>query len=293
MRAADLVRQPQELLLSVERPTVRLQLRLRGHQMTATRSPRLAPLHHCPDLAEDDAVRGLTPEARRRLGRLWRRRAENELATSRAFAQLDHDLRLFGAPSEVLELSARAVDDEVFHAALCARASEIYGEETRPLVGPPEPPRPSFPVCSPRVHGALFAALHSAVNETIGVTYLSACFAEAQGRAAHRVVKELLSDEVRHSRIGWAVLASPQLDTQARATIASFMPALLDVCVGAWLADIETDYPRDLPRGHGCINHVGIAQAVRDALHGVILPGLDHVGIDATAARQWVAQSRT
>ena len=164
-------------------------------------------------------------------------------------------------------------------------------EETRPLRLPHEPARPTFPVCSPRVHGALFAALHSAVNETIGVTYLSACFAEAQGRAAHRVVKELLSDEVRHSRIGWAVLASPQLDAQDRASIASFMPALLDVCVATWLADIETDYPRELTPGHGCINHVGIAQAVKDALHDVILPGLDHVGVDATAARQWVAKT--
>jgi hypothetical protein len=260
--------------------------------MIASGSTRLAQLLQGPDLVEDDPVRSLTPNARQRLGVLWRRRAENELATSRVFAQLDRDLRWFGAASEVLQLSARAVDEEVLHSELCALTSEIYGEQSRPLALAQEPTPPIFPVCSPRVHGALFAALHSAVNETIGVTYLSACLAEAQSRAARCVVKELLGDEVRHSRIGWAVLASPQLGPSERASIASFMPALLDVCVGTWLADVESDYPDELPPGHGCINHHGIAQAVKDALHGVILPGLEHVGIDATAAREWVAQSQ-
>lgn len=262
--------------------------------MSAARSQRLARLLQGPDLtADDDSVLGLTLDARRRLGKLWRRRAENELAASRVFAQLDRDLRSFGAPSEVLELSARAADDEAFHAELCGVTSEIYGEEARPLAPPQEPPRPSFAVCSPRVHGALFAALHSAVNETIGVSYLSACLAEAHGRAARCAVKEILSDEVRHSRIGWAVLASPQLSSHDRDSIASFMPALLDVCVGAWLADIQTDYPDDLPSGHGCIHHRGIAQAVKDAVHGVILPGLEHIGIDAIPARQWAGRTQT
>jgi hypothetical protein len=260
--------------------------------MIATHSLRLAQLLEGRELIEDGAVRALTPDERRRLATLWRRRAENELAASLAFAQLARDLRSFGAPSAVLELSALAVEDELLHAELCASTSEVYAEQIQPLARPPEPPRPTFPVCSPRVHGALFAALHSAVNETIGVTYLSACWAEAQGRAARCVVKELLSDEVRHSRIGWAVLASPLLSSQDRASIASFMPALLDVCVSTWLADVETDYPDELPPGHGCISHLGIAQAVNGALHDVILPGLEHVGIDAAPARQWVSKTR-
>lgn len=261
--------------------------------MIAAHSPRLARLLEGADLVEDDDVRTLTADARRQLATRWRQRAENELATSRVFAQLHADLLAFGAPPEVLELSGRAVDDEVFHAELCVRASEIYGQAPRPLAPPPEPARPSFGVCSPHVHRALFAALHSSVNETLGVTYLSACLAQARSRVARCVIKEILTDEVRHSRIGWAVLASPRLSSKDRANIASFMPAFFDLCVGAWLADVEADYPDDLPRGHGCLAHIDIAQAVKDALHDVILPGLDHVGIDATTARQWVAQNQT
>lgn len=151
---------------------------------------------------------------------------------------------------------------------------------------------PSSAVCSPRVHQALFAALHSAVNETLAVTYLAACLADARADAARRVVKELLGDEVRHARVGWAVFASPQLDARDRELIGDFMPALLDVCVGTWLADNEADYPDNLPWGHGGIGHAAIARAVDDALADVILPGLEHVGVNATAATLWVSRAR-
>src|SRR6187549_2730310 len=124
-------------------------------------------------LLEDAALRALTPEGRRQLGELWRRRAQNELGTSAAFARLHDELRRFGAPEEVLALSARAVDDEAFHSELCRLTAELYLGDSVSISAPDEAPAPEFPVCSPRVQRALFAALHSAVNETIAVTYLS------------------------------------------------------------------------------------------------------------------------
>jgi hypothetical protein len=133
--------------------------------------------------------------------------------------------------------------------------------------------------------------LHSAVNETLAVSYLSACLAEAESDGAQRVLKELLADEVRHARIGWAVLASPQLTAEDRGTIARFMPALLDACVGAWLADARTEYPDELPRGHGCISHVDITRAVVEALDALILPGLSHCQVDPLPALSWVQRA--
>src|SRR6188768_823974 len=176
--------------------------------VSATRSAlfvRSAPF------VDDAALRALSLDARRQLGELWRSRAQNELVTSTVFAQLHAELHLFGTPEEVLALAARAVDDEAYHAELCRLTAELYLGEPVFVLAPSETPPPAFPVCSPRVQRALFAALHSAVNETIAVTYLSACLAEAQSEVARRVLKELLSDEVRHARIGWAVLASPRL----------------------------------------------------------------------------------
>jgi hypothetical protein len=260
--------------------------------MTGTSARRAEQLLHGAPLAEDDALRTLTVGERRQLGELWRRRSENELRTSLVFSQLDAELRSFGAPAEVLALSARAIDDEAFHAELCRLMAELYLGRHITLSIVAEPPPPTFPICSTRVQRALFAALHSSVNETLAITYLAACVAEAQSEPARRVLKAILSDEVRHARIGWAVLASPRLNPQDRETIAAFVPALLDACVGSWSADNELDYPDDLAPGHGCINHAGIARAVDAALTDIILPGLEHVGVDAAAARRWVSEKR-
>jgi hypothetical protein len=257
--------------------------------MSGASSRRLALFLGNAPLLEDAAVRALAPGARQQLGELWRRRAENELCTSAVFAQLDTELRRFGAPSEVLALSAAAIDDEAFHSELCGLLAEIY--QGTPALPPSlaEPRPPVFPVCSPRVHVALFAALHSAINETLAVGYLAACLGEAQSEPVRRVLKELLGDEVRHARIGWAVLASPQLDSADRTIIAALMPALLERCASTWLADNEVLYPADLPLGHGCIDHTAIAHAVNAALKDVIVPGLPHVGVDAGPAQRWLA----
>lgn len=260
--------------------------------MSDVSSTRAASFLQDAPLVEDTAIRTLSQSSRLQLGELWRRRAENELGTSAVFTQLHAELRSFGAPQEVLALSARAVDDEAFHSELCRLTAELYLGAPVTLAAVAEPQPPKFPVCSPRVQQALFAALHSAVNETIAVTYLSACLAEARSDVARRVLKELLGDEVRHARIGWAILASPQLSSQDREALAGFMPALLDICVGTWLADNQTEYPAELPTGHGCITHSSIARAVDAALDDVILPGLRHVGVDARAAQRWVASTR-
>jgi hypothetical protein len=260
--------------------------------MKADPSPRLARLLEAAPLLEDAAVRALDPASRQQLGQSWRRRAENEPCTSRVFAQLHAQLRRFDAAEEVLALAEGAIDDEAFHGELCRHVAEIYLQQPVSLAAPSEPAAPVFAVCAPRVHQALFAALHCTVNETLAVTYLAACLAEATAEAAKRALKEVLRDEVRHARIGWAVLASPQLDARDRKLIAEFMPALLDVCVATWLADNEDDSAPDPPQGHGCIRSATLARAVDDALTGVILPGLAHVGVNPEPAQLWVSRAR-
>ncbi|HXK20959.1 MAG TPA: hypothetical protein VNG33_24275 [Polyangiaceae bacterium] len=245
---------------------------------------RLARLVGSLDFAED--ARTCPPQVQALLGALWRRRAENELRTSEVFLQLHAELSRFPTPPRVLQLCADAISDEVFHAKICARMAEHYGCQPAPLAAPLPPRSPSFPVCSPRVHRALFAVLHCSVSETLAVTYLSACLAEASSSLLRAVLKQILQDEVRHSRIGWAVLAAPELSQADRSSIARFMPALLDACVAVWLAD-DAEYPAEPPPGHGFLDQRGIATTVAAAIDGVILPGLEHLGLDAEPARAW------
>jgi hypothetical protein len=229
----------------------------------------------------------LTVSARQRLSNLWLKRGAHERVAGRVFAQLVVDLRAFGASQSVVELAERAVVDEEDHAELCAVVAALYDASAAVVQVESEPPRPTFPVCDPQLHRALFAALHSAINETLAVPYLAACVEQSECPAAKVAAREILKDEVKHARIGWAVLADPRFTGEDRATLADFMPALLDVCVGSWLADNDVDFAADLPRGCGFIAHDDIRATITEAVGGLILPGLEHVGISTVAARRW------
>ena len=110
--------------------------------------------------------------------------------------------------------------------------------------------------------------------------------------ARPEALRALLSDEVRHARIGWTVLASPELGVTARGAIARAMPILLDACVGAWLSDVASEDSAVLPRGHGSLPPAELRSTVEDTLNAVIVPGLEHVGIDPAPARAWLRNAK-
>jgi len=238
--------------------------------------------------ASDPVVEALPVAMRRDIAKVWRRRAMNERRASFVFADLHENLVAFAAEPDVLELSRTAVEDELRHAELCAELSRRYD----PIVAPPEValpvPSPEFPRRAPHVAQALFAALQSSVNETLATGYMGACLDQATGVWPREALRAILRDEVRHARIGWAVLASTRLSPADRANIAGTMPRLLEVCVGAWWAEVEPERSVELPEGHGGLARSDLLATVRETLSGVILPGLDHVGIDSGPARRWV-----
>lgn len=239
---------------------------------------------------DDPAVSALSVASRVRVGRLWAKRAQNELATSAVFAQLHGALVQHGAPLEVLELSAKAESDELRHFEICCELSEHYlCDSLSPAL--PVPPVPTFGSCSAQLERLFFATMQCCVNETIAAAYLQACLADATAVRAHDAVREILRDEVRHSRIGWALLADPGLSPEGRRAVAHLMPEVLELYRAGWLAGSE-DYPEDLPRGHGLLTHRAVGSVVHAAIHDLILPGLDHVGVPSAPARAWFARYR-
>ena len=221
-----------------------------------------------------------------RIGRLWAKRAQNELATSAVFAQLHQALIEHGAALEVLRLSAQAVGDELRHSEICTRVARQYGV-FEPASRVPPPAAPSFAACSPRRESLFFSTMQCAVNETIAASYLQACLLDATAPAAHDAVRDILRDEIGHSRIGWATLGDPRLTAGERSGLADFVPDALQVYAASWLSEPH-EHPEDLPRGHGCLTHRAMQRAVREAVVNVILPGLDHVRIDSRPARRWL-----
>src|SRR4051812_28317452 len=139
----------------------------------------------------DAAIDALDDTSRRIVALLWSARARNELKTSSVFASLHRELMAFGAPLPVLELCAQAVSDEVRHAILCTEVAARYEAPRAPLQAVAPAEAPSFSVCSAQVSRALFAALHSAINETLATTYLAACLEQARTKTVAAALQHI------------------------------------------------------------------------------------------------------
>jgi len=247
---------------------------------------------------EDSALDALTADARTRVARLWRRRAENERKTSQTFAALARLLDEQSASSPVRELAREAVSDELRHAEICEQVAQRYaaggvtavddaGTES-PLAAPDAP---HFHGCTREQSGLLFVVQQCCLNETLAAAYLRSCLERAHGPVARDAVRALLRDEVTHSRLGWAHLASDHLDGADRALVAEALPGLLQTIVRIWLADPEGLHAT-APEGHGSLPPAVLESVVWEAVEVLVLPGLAHVGVDARGGAAWLAAAR-
>ena len=222
--------------------------------------------------AEDPAIDALSPEDRAILARIWAERAESELGAGAVFSAVSRGLFAEGAGREVLWLAARAVCDELRHAEICRHVAARYGGRTPDLAAPPAVPDPPG-------SAALYAVINCAVNETIGSAFLTACHDEARGALARAALRELLTDEVDHARIGWALLGSDRLAEGTRREAMRALPELVGVARAAWVRR-AAELPEELPPGHGCLCRGDVLAVVDHALSHLVLPGFEHVGID-------------
>jgi hypothetical protein len=236
--------------------------------MTRTRRP----------LPEDDAeLERLSDGERSLLAQVWLSRAASERRVSDAFAVITGDLALLGAPGEVTALARRAVDDELHHHDLALHvAARCAGRD----LTPPPPLAlvvPAHPGASARLTATLHVLGHCAMNETFASAYLEASLELARAPLARAAVQTLLSDEIDHSRIGWAHLAS--LTEAERHELAPWLPSLLAANLAMWRA-----IPRPGAEAHGLVRHGLVpADTVERALFGavrdVILPGFARFGL--------------
>jgi hypothetical protein len=236
----------------------------------------------------DDVVDALGQPERERIGREWLRRAEVELTAATLSAQIARGLLLDGATRDVLELAARAVEDEVRHAYLCHAVAERY------LARKADPPR-SRPIdetvfgdCPPEINRLLGVVLHSCISETMATVCLSDGLPQCVSPTAKAATQQLLQDDLNHARLGWAHLASPFVGNTAKRHIGLALPTLLRLGYGSWHS--EQRPPFDDP-AHGVLGMTGFRSLTKTALTEVVLPGFDHVGVDTRLGRQWFAQN--
>jgi hypothetical protein len=211
------------------------------------------------------------------------RRAHLELQGAAAFHLVSDALRTLGADPRIVALSDAAIGEELRHAEIYRLLGVAHGAPDVPLAPPEVLPVPAHAGVPAELVPVLHVVGMSAINETLACGFLELSLDGATDPAVRDGVREVLGDEIRHGRIGWAWLASAGV--QARAQVAPYVLPLLRAQVAAWRAQIAT-VPGGVP-SHGCPGGPAIEAAMVAAIGELVLPGFEHLGLDVAEARAW------
>lgn len=244
---------------------------------------RAAAESHRPDLS---TLPALTDGERRVAIATWRGRMVNEHCSARVWAALLPQLMRAAAPPDLLAALPVAAADELRHAAQCAGVVvALGGEAVAPL--PTLEPLPEHDDVGP-LEGALRNVISvGCMSETVAVSVIRAEHAELEEGPLGAVLAEILADEVKHARFGWAFLGrcAPRLDDAARARLSAWL-------VDAFAHQVRWEVPKlpvvpgrraELAEAGVCDG--GFARALfLDTIETVIVPGLTQAGLDAGPA---------
>ena len=221
-----------------------------------------------------DAIAGLSDDKRQSLRQYWLDRADGELTTALSFEFMLDDLRTEGAPAPLLELAASAVADEHAHTDWCSRWAQALGDG-EPVTGRLRGTRPlRMDGASDHDNRILRTVFGSCFSETVAVHVLTASQAVITLPSARSLNHRHLKDELRHSRLGWGLLAWDGLTDRDRGMIAAHVPEMTELTRDVWLSA-----PRpadDELHGFGFLSADLISAAYDDAIEHVILPGFAH-----------------
>jgi hypothetical protein len=226
---------------------------------------------------------------KKRLGVQWASRATAELRVASIFAVVSRDLLVTGADPVVLEIATRAVSDEVRHAEVCRLLATRYLGREVPWPEPGPVPMPELARAPAHLRATLHVVAMGCINETIASAWLEASLAEATSPLARAAIRELLSDDIHHARLGWAHLGSSHVTPEMRAEIAGALGKLLDLTATPWLrggrATMSEGYPT-----HGVPSLATTRAIVAETVDGVILPGFETLGVSPARGRAWLTR---
>lgn len=194
------------------------------------------------------------------LGRAFASRARREREATLRFARLAVEFEAVGAGLHWAGLAREAAEDEARHAVLCDAFAQSHGVaqsaglEHHGSVAPPE---------LSRADALLYDVIATCcVAETVNVALLTAEFAAAREPALRRLTTQLLRDEVKHSRLGWAYLA----EVAAHRDVTGLRPHL-----SAMLCHANDEADAAGEAGPAVRRALWV---LSETMNGVVLPGL-------------------
>ncbi len=216
------------------------------------------------------------------------RRAELELRGAAAFTVITQALIDLRADSRIVELSARAIAEEIRHSEIYLELASAYARAAaaRPAVAPIAAPR--HPGVADDVRRVLHVVGMCSINETMACAFLELCLAGATSRAARAGLREVLSDEIRHARIGWAYLASPGVMAEVKGDVERGLVPMLCAQLEGWSRQIAMLPPGEAV-AHACPSREAIAATTVQSVHDLVVPGFASLGLDVAGARLFMA----
>jgi hypothetical protein len=235
----------------------------------------------------DPTIEALTPRERLRLADTWLVRAAMERRVADSFEVIHQALVRREASPALVEIAARAIDDEYRHMELSRLvASRFAGRE---LATPArlELVVPAHRGASPALRDMLFVVGQCVLNETTASAFLETCYAHAQGPLAKSALRELMSDEIDHGRMGWTYLGS--LDARTRAEIGKWLLPMAYLNLRIWKQESPYDpMHSDALTAHGAPPASVLHAALVDALRSLIVPGLKELRMPTDAIEKWL-----
>jgi len=251
---------------------------------------RAAPKAHTFEEIVDPVIDATPAEDRAELAAIWQNRAGVELCVSSTFATLSVELLEHGATQMVHEIVSQAVRDEVHHAQISAEMAAKYRGDALQWPAPEPNHVPTFRASKGAWHATLYMITECCINETLACGVLEASIAQAKSPLAKAALSTILSDEVRHARVGWAHLASPWVTPEMRQELPSWLQWL------HWsnlreLVEDDTPFPRGKYPTHGMITRSQTREVAYGTLVDIMFPGYRRAGIDPSATEEWARKA--
>lgn len=224
----------------------------------------------------------------------WRDRMVSEHASARVFAGFFDRLLRAGMPRRHLDAARGAIDEELSHAVLCARALTALGAEARAPLPDPLPRLAQHEDATP-IEAVLRDAISiGACSETVAVALVGAEREQAGCPALREVLDRILADEVGHARLGWKLLDEllPAEGMPTRRRLSAYLVAVFEHQMVFHAPFLRMPAMTDRGVAFGAPDGPSSWHVFVSTMTTVTIPGLEQRGLFASAA--WnIALERT
>lgn len=236
--------------------------------------------------ADAEALAQLSSADRLLIARHWQGRSRAEAIAAVRFAgQLEHVARL-GTTSAVLELLSFAVGEEWRHVCACAKMAAIYAQREVQLPDAASE-RPPVRHDDGNIAIALQLLGTSCISEMIAAAWLQECLEATTVTFVRGALRELLKDDIRHARIGWAHLAARKVRGEDNERdLGPHVHEIFESYAAPWLWG--EDFPEQGYPSHGLPARATTRKVVLATIRDLILPNFEQVGLNPSPGYRWL-----